>query len=192
MLWPGRAALPRRRLWFGPFTPQFQAAFLRPLRVESGEPRRRRGRVGRVRVWGCLLRRAAARDGAARGGAVDGAGDSGARVHAQRRRCAARDGIPHLARGGLRSDRRGPRLVPRGRSHAVAPPARRRGGRFAGLCRTEWGLAASAAAALVCVVRVRGTGGGGMRGRVGRGGRRSGGPAAQGLAVLVGGRARRR
>ena len=83
--------------WFGPFTPYFQAAFLRlfgsSFRIAG--PRGRGGRGGRP---GALPRRPAPRFRSARGLPLDGARGPGPRVHAERGGGAARNGLSDLAR----------------------------------------------------------------------------------------------
>ena len=96
--------------WFGPLTPYVQAAFLRVFGSNFASLVVA-GAVSAVAGARPSLPRTASRDAEARGGALDGSGDPGARLHAQRRRGAARDGIPHLARRGVRAGRRGDRLL---------------------------------------------------------------------------------
>ena len=153
----GAAALPRRRLLVrsvhallpGRVPARSSARAFRPSSLAGAVARRRRSRRA---VRGAAPRR---RDGT-RAAPVDRARDPGARSSCPTpgERCSAWDtgsGTPAgFALAGRRCSlrRRAGRAAGR-----PSPPASCAG--LAGLCRTEWGVVAAAAAALACVVRPR-------------------------------------
>ena len=127
--------------WFGPFTPYFQAVFLRVL-GSSFTALVVAGAVAGVAVLALLfavLRRVAGRFAAAQWTALaipvllfmpNAGGDP------------ARHGIPHLARRRIRAGRRSARLG-HGPAAMAAPVAAGVCAGLAGLCRTEWGVVAA-------------------------------------------------
>ena len=141
--------------WFGPVHSLLPGGVLRASSVGLRDPGRWRAawaRRPRSRPCTSALRRVADRGEAPR---VDGAGDPGARLHAQRGR---RDPRAWDTGSGTRRPSRCSRsCFASGAAAAAAAPRSAAGAlaALAGLCRTEWGLAALSAAALARAARWR-------------------------------------